>query len=227
MALSGLAMIGVWLLVGLPVLVTLRWLDGRRWTAWRFALGDDGRLQLAYLARQSAAQVRVVRATYDFALARRDEGDGAEALRLLDAGSRLIQRFAPDMVAQLRHLLDLSRAVSALAPVRPLRPPEFRLWRLRGLATLALFGHAVLITTTERFRLKVRVLMLAFRIIVRGGRDAAARAREDPSGAWHEIDALGSDLGTLRRESLDVVQALLVSLEREHAKALAVRAVTY
>lgn len=226
MALSGLAMIGVWLLVGLPVLVTLRWLDARRWSAWRFALGDDGRLQLAYLARQSAAQVRVVRATYDFARARRDEGDSAEALRLLEAGSRLIERFAPDMRTQLRHLLDLSRAVSALAPVRPLRPPEFRMWRLRSLAAAALFGHAVLITTTERFRLKTRVLMCAFRIVVHGGRHAARRARRNPADAWREIEALGCDLGTLRRESLDVAQALLIALEREHAKALAVGATT-
>ena len=224
MALSGLVMIGVWLLVGLPVLVMLRWLDGRRWSAWRFALGDDGRLQLAYLARQSAAQLRVVGATYAFAVARRDQGDSIEALRLLDAGSRLIERFAPDMRAQLRHLLDLSRAVSALAPVQPLRPPEFRLWRLRGLAALALCGHAVLITTTERFRLKVRVLTCAFYILVRNGRGAARRARHDPAGAWREIEALGSDLGTLRRESLDVVQALLVALERENGKALSVGA---
>lgn len=226
MALSGLAMITLWLLFGLPVLFTLRWLDARRWETWRFALGDDSQAQLAYLERQTASQLRVVRATYDFALARHDEGATGEALRLLDAGSLLIERFAPSLRAQLRHMLDLARAASALAPVRPLRPLEFRLARLRGLAGLALVGHLLLVTTSERFRLKVRVLMCALRLVVRGAQASSSLARRRPERAWEEVEALCSDLTTLRRESLDVVRALLVSLERENAKSLVVSATT-
>ncbi len=226
MALTGLAMIGLWLLGGLPVLVALRWLDGRRWSTWGVALGEDSHARLHYLARQTGAQVRVVRATYDFALARQAQGDLAEALRLLDAGSVLIARFAPGMLAQLRHMLDLSRAVSALAPVVPLHPLEFRLRHLRGLMALARLGHAVLITGTERFRFKVRVLAHAFRLLVRGARGSAERARRDSPRAWREVEALSADLVTLRRESLDVVRALLVSLERENAKALALGVTT-
>ncbi len=226
MALSGWAMIALWLLVGLPVLVTLRRLDARRWNAWSWALSDDGHAQLAYLARQTAAQLRVVRATYDFARARRGQGETDEALRLLDAGSLLIERFAPGLCAQLRHMLDLARVVSALAPVQPLRPLDFRLCRLRGLAGLALLGHALLVTSSERFRLKARVLLHALRIVVRSAHALAGHARGQPDEAWGEVEALCSDLVMLRRESLDVMRALLVSLEREHSKSLIVSATT-
>ncbi len=226
MALNGVTLITLWLLVGLPVLVMLRWLDARRWGAWRWALGDDGQAQLAYLARQTAAQMRVVHATYDFALARHGQGESAEALRLLDAGSLLIERFAPGMCERLRHMLDLARAVSALAPVRPMRPLDFRLWRLRGLAGLALVGHALLVSASERFRFKARVLMHAFRILVRGAHSAASQAHRRQDNAWDEVEALCSDLVTLRRESLDVVRVLLVSLERENSKSLVASATT-
>ena len=46
---------------------------------------------------------------------------------LLDVGYRVIEKFAPDMLRLLAAMATFSRMVSAIAPVKPLRPKDFRL----------------------------------------------------------------------------------------------------
>ncbi len=224
MALTGVMMIGLWLLAGLPVLLVMRWADSRRWPSWSLVLAKDSHDQLEYLARQTQAQLQVVGSTYDFAQARHTQGAHADAARLLDTGCLLIERYAPNMITQLQHVLELSRAVSALAPVQPLRAREFHLRELRGLFAAARALHVLLITTGERFRLKTRLLVRAFGIVMRTARGAARRVAADPSTTWDDVQALRSDLATLNHESLDVCRALLLSLQRASVPAVAARA---
>jgi hypothetical protein len=223
-ALTGVMMIGLWLLAGLPVLLAMRWADSRRWPSWSLVLGKDGHDQLEYLARQTQAQLQVVGSTYEFAQARHEQGAHADAARLLDTACLLIERYAPNMVTQLQHVLELSRAVSALAPVQPLRVGDFRLRELRGLFAAARALHALLITTGERFRLKVHLLVRAFGIVMRTARGAARRVESHPTRTWEEVQALRVDLSTLNRESLDVCRALLLSLQRASVPTVAARA---
>lgn len=219
-------MVGLAVLFALSLWVSLRWLNRRRTTSEHWILSDRGRLQVDYLGRQWSAQLRVVQATYDFATARHDQGHPAEARRIAAAGGCLVEHIAREMIAQLRHLLDLERAVSTVSTVRPLMPHDFHLWRLRLLALLALVGHGLLITTSERFRFKVRVLTHAFQIVARASRCGGACAHAGTDRAWRGLAVVGNDLGVLRRESLDVVHTVLVSIEREHAAACSFGAAT-
>lgn len=187
--------------------------------------GWDGEAQFAYLARQTAAQVRVVQATYGFALARRHQGAHAEACRLLASGALLVARFAPDMRDQVDRALAVSAWVDTPAAVQALRPFGLRLASLKLLATAAWAAHALLPTRRLRLRLKARVLRLACDELSRAAAAGAARAQRHPRGNWN-VEALCVDAATLRREALDVLRAVLVPVEGRGAESLALHAAT-
>jgi hypothetical protein len=168
--------------------------------------GSAGAECLAYLARQMAAQVRVVRATYEFSLARRDQGASAEAQRLLANGSLLVRQVAVDVLEGLEQA-GVRSAAGVVAQVSVLRSSNLRLGALRCLAALSLPAHAFLPTRRQRVRLKALLLRLAFRALAR-----AAHARAERAGrrgdAWEGVPALCGDLERLCEESLDVLRAL-------------------
>ena len=59
-------------------------------------------------------------------------------------------------------MANFSRMVSAMAPVTPLRPRDFRLSQIASLAYLNGVLHQFLVSTSERFRLKVYILGQSF-----------------------------------------------------------------
>jgi hypothetical protein len=111
-----------------------------------------------------------------------------------------------------------SRMVSAMAPVQPLRPRDFRLVQLASLAQLNRVLHQFLVSTAERFRLRIYILGRGFgmatRFLLRATERIVRRDRETDR-EWHQVEAIRADFQTLTRESLESLRALLTALGAE------------
>ena len=66
----------------------------------------------------------------------RELGDLDEAIRFLDLGGDIIQRFTPNLLSLLSVMMRFSRMVGAIAPVNPIFPKGFHLAELTSLAHL-------------------------------------------------------------------------------------------
>lgn len=207
---------------GLVLIVLLGRRDERRVRKdWELVLTPKGQRIYASMDAQFQSDLELMNATYDQAVSFRELGSMEDAKDLLDAGFRIIEHFAPNLLKLLAAMATFSRMVSAMAPVAPLRPQKFQVAGLRGLAYLNQVLHHFLVTTSERFRLRLYILGrcvgLAVRYMVRSTGKIASGAR-DVDREWDQIDAIRGDLGTLTAESLDSLKALLVSMatERKH-----------
>jgi hypothetical protein len=142
----------------------------------------------------------------------------AEARHLLQIGHQVIERFSPSMMRLLAITLAFSRMVSAMAPIEPLKPRDFKLRQLASLAYLNRVLHQFLVSTGERFRLRVYILGqgfgLAARYLVKTTERIVASPTPDEQ-EWEQIDRIQEDLHTLSAESLRSFRALLTSLTAE------------
>jgi hypothetical protein len=165
----------------------------------------QGELALADVAFEDAAEVRSL-------------GSVDEARQLLDVGYRVIEQFSPNMLRLLQAMATFSRMVAAMAPVEPLRPRDFRLGQLASLAYLNRVLHQFLVSTSERFRLRLYILGRGFGLagrylldsIQRVLRGTVAEERE-----WQQIEAIRHDFHSLTDESLASLRTLLSSLAAE------------
>lgn len=214
-----------WLVFGGAVLggLAVLFLLGRRNEShvrrdWELVLTPKGRRMYTSMETQFKTDLELMNATYDEAVSFRELGSLEDAKDLLDAGFRIIEHFAPNLLKLLAAMATFSRMVSAMAPVAPLRPQQFQLGGLRGLAYLNQVLHHFLVTTSERFRLRLYILArsvgLAVRYMVRSTGKIAA-GEKDADREWDQIDAIRGDLGTLTDESLESLKALLVSMATE------------
>jgi hypothetical protein len=204
---------------GLVLLVLLGRRDERRVRKdWELVLTPKGRKIYESMDTQFKTDLELMNATYDEAVSLRELGSVEDAKDLLDAGFRVIEHFAPNLLKLLAAMATFSRMVAAMAPVTPLRPRQFRVGGLRGLAYLNQVLHQFLVTTAERFRLRLYILGrcvgLAVRYMVRSTGKIAAGG-PDVDKEWDQIDAIRGDLGTLTTESLESLKALLVSMATE------------
>jgi hypothetical protein len=203
-------------LATLALLVALLLIDGRRRERaierdWELVLTPRGQRRLQRFADGVHDELALADLTCERAAEARDQGDLAAAYRLVDSGCELIAAFAPKMVHALAAWMVLSRMAAAVAPVQPLRPRDFRLAQLVQLAYLSRFLHHLLVSTAERFRLRVYVLQRGFRTV--GA--LALRWRGAPVTPWDDLAAARHDVGTLSEESLESLRILLVSLDAE------------
>ncbi len=204
---------------GLVLLILLGRRDERRVRKdWELVLTPKGQRIYTSMDAQFKTELELMNATYDEAVSLRELGSVEEAKDLLDAGFRIIEHFAPNLLKLLAAMATFSRMVSAMAPVAPLRPRQFQVGGLRGLAYLNQVLHQFLVTTSERFRLRLYILGrcvgLAVRYMLRStGKIAAGEA--DVDREWDQIAAIRGDLATLTNESLESLKALLVSMARE------------
>ena len=148
-----------------------------------------------------------------------DEGDEAEAARLLVAGYEYMASLAVDREQLLHSMARYSRMVTALMPLPPIAADHFHLRRLSTLAGLAAIVHHLLVTVPERFRLRLAVLRAGFKIVLRALLRAGGPG-ETPR--WQiAVDAL-ADWHTLDVETLESFRALVTAVtlpEIEAAKA--------
>ncbi|HEY7516171.1 MAG TPA: hypothetical protein VIC87_16900 [Vicinamibacteria bacterium] len=162
----------------------------------------EGDLELAVLTYSEAFTV--------LRLGRVDESG-----RLLDAAHRIVERCAPFMVHLLATMATFSRIVGRVAPGTRLRPGAFRLRRLIALAALSCLLEVCLVSSAERFRLRVYVLGhaygLAARILLRES-ERLARQRSWTAREWARIQSIHGDFVTLKDELLGSLRVLLASL---------------
>jgi hypothetical protein len=108
--------------------------------------------------------------------------------------------------------------VSAMAPVTPLRPRDFRLTELASLAYLNTLVHRFLVSTAERFRLRVYILGQSFGLATRALFRSTQRivgGEPEAEREWEQVEAVRQDFDTLTRDSLDTLRVLLTSLAAE------------
>ena len=204
---------------GLVLLFLLGRRDERRVRKdWELVLTAKGRRIYTSVESQLKTDLELMNATYDEAASFRELGSMEDAKDLLDAGFRIIEHFAPNLLKLLAAMATFSRMVSAMAPVAPLRPRSFQVGGIRGLAYLNQVLHHFLVTTAERFRLRLYILGrcvgLAVRYMIRSTRKISEHGRE-ADREWDQIAAIREDFGALTAESLESLKALLVSMASE------------
>jgi hypothetical protein len=185
---------------------------------WKLLLTPKGETVYRSIEGRVQNEWALATLTYDEAFSVRALGSMEEAKQLLDAGYRVIERFAPSMLRLLSAMARFSRMVSAMAPVRPLRPRDFRLTEIASLAYLNGLIHQFLVSTAERFRLRVYILGqsfgLATRVLLRST-ERIARNEPEVEREWDQIEAVRQDFQTLTDESLQSLRLLLTSLAAE------------
>jgi len=192
---------------------------------WELLLTPRGEKVYGAIEGKVRTEIGMADLSFEHALVYRELGTTEEAIRLLDVGYRVIEKFAPDMLRLLAMMATFSRMVSAIAPVQPLRPKDFRLVQVASLAYLHGMLHQFLVSASERYRLKMYILGrsfgLATRFLLKSIRSlgldvgAAETARE-----WDQIEAIRSDFQTLTDESLDSLRVLLTAMAREDRQDL-------
>ena len=97
---------------------------------WELLLTPKGESLYRNIEGRVHNELALVDLTYDEAFAVRELGSVDEAKRLLDVGYRVIEKFSPNMLNLLTAMANFSRMVSAMAPVTPLRPRDFKLTQI-------------------------------------------------------------------------------------------------
>jgi hypothetical protein len=190
---------------------------------WEMLLTPRGEKVYGAIESKMRTQYGMADLSFEHALVYRELGTTEEAIRLLDVGYRVIEKFAPDMLRLLGAMATFSRMVSAIAPVKPLRPKDFRLVQVASLAYLNSMLHQFLVSASERYRLKLYILGrsfgLASRFLLRSiqnlGHGAAEADKE-----WDQIEAIRADFQTLTDESLDSLRILLTAMARDDRQDL-------
>jgi hypothetical protein len=215
----------MWWLIGALALACplLLYLAGRRSEGatmrdWEMVLTPRGERIYMALERRVRNELELADITYHRAAQARELGSTEEALRLLDMGCKLIERFAPTMVRSLAAMGVLSRMVAAMAPMPPLRPRDFQVGQLANLAHLNRFLHHFLVSTAERFRLRLSILSRGFSLLGR----LLFRATHQPEPAWNDIVAIQHDVAALSNETLESFRSLLISLAAEQREGVGV-----
>lgn len=215
----------MWLIVvgvlGGVVLLVLRGLHDQAQILrdWEMVLSPWGTDVYQELERRVEGESKMAEYAYRRAFAARAAGSSKEAVRLLEVGFRVVERTSPDMITLLRGIAVVSRMAAAISPLPPLRPGDFRLRHVSGLALLGAFGHRLLVSTAERMRLRAYVLRRGFGVVTRFLLRTTERIRASSiagESEWDRIDAARADLKTLSAESLHTFHALLRSLAAEH-----------
>jgi hypothetical protein len=219
-----------WVMIGISVATCLAvlFLVGRRNESkvrrdWDVLLTQRGEKVYNRIEGKVRSDIDLAEISFEHAMVYRQLGTTEEALRLLDVGYRVIEKFAPDMLRLLAAMATFSRMVSAIAPVKPLRPRDFRLVQVASLAYLNGVLHQFLVSAAERYRLKVYVLGRSFGLVTRfllKSIQGLARPEGEVEREWDQIDAIRADLQTLTDESLDSLRVLLTAIGRDDRQDL-------
>ena len=191
---------------------------------WELLLTPRGERLYRDIESRVSTEMALADTTYREAFAVRELGSMEEAKHLLDVGYRVIERFSPNMLRLLAAMAAFSRMVSAMAPVTPLRPRDFKLAQIVSLAYLNSMLHQFLVSTSERYRLRVYILGRSFALGTRFLLDSTQRIlRGEPENDrdWDQIHSIRHDFQTLTDESLSSLKALLTSLAAERRENIA------
>ena len=185
---------------------------------WELLLTPKGERLYRSIENRVTSEMQLADMTYDEAFSVRELGSIEEAKHLLDVGYKVIEKFSPNMLRLLAAMSTFSRMVSAMAPMKPLRPQGFRLAQIASLAYLNQFLHNFLVTTSERYRLRVYILGRSFGLASRfllASTKRIASNEPDSEKEWEQIRFVREDFQTLTDESLESLRVLLTSLAAE------------
>jgi hypothetical protein len=185
---------------------------------WELLLTPKGEKLYRTIESRVSSEMELANLTYEEAFSVRELGSIEEAKHLLDAGYVVIEKFSPSMLRLLAAMSTFSRMVSAMAPVKPLRPQGFRLAQIASLAYLNQLLHNFVVTTAERYRLRLYILGRSFGLATRFLLSSTRRIAEgDPNAEkeWEQIRFIREDFQTLTEESLESLRVLLTSLAAE------------
>jgi hypothetical protein len=221
-----------WVMIGLSLgstLVVLFLMARRNERAvredWETLLTPKGEKLYRSMEGRVRTELGMAELTFEHAEAYRELGTVDEALRLLDVGYKVIEKFSPSMLRLLAAMATFSRMVSAIAPVQPLKPQDFKLVQIASLAYLNAMLHQFVVSASERFRLKVYILgrsfALASRYLLKSIRTIGSPATEaEKQREWEQILAIRSDFQSLTDESLDSLKLLLTAMAHEDKQDL-------
>jgi hypothetical protein len=185
---------------------------------WELLLTPRGEQLYRTIESRVTSEMQLATVTYDEAFSVRGLGSIEEAKHLLDVGYKVIEKFSPSMLRLLAAMSTFSRMVSAMAPIKPLRPQGFRLAQVASLAYLNQLLHNFVVTTSERFRLRVyilgRMVGLATRFLLTSTK-RIAEGQPNSEKDWEQIQFIREDFQTLTDESLASLKVLLTSLAAE------------
>jgi hypothetical protein len=196
--------------------------EGKVRRDWELLLTPRGEKVYRSIETRVQSEMQLADMTYDEAFTVRELGSVEEAKQLLDVGYKVIEKFSPNMLKLLAAMATFSRMVSAMAPVSPLRPQGFRMAQIASLAYLNQFLHRFVVTTAEKYRLRVYILGRSFGLATRFLLDSTRRIagnEPDAEREWSQIQSVRQDFQTLTDESLESLRVLLTSLaaeKREH-----------
>jgi DNA-binding MarR family transcriptional regulator len=185
---------------------------------WELLLTPKGEKLYRSIESRVSSEMALANITYDEAFTVRALGSMDEAKHLLDVGYKVIENFSPNMLRLLGAMGTFSRMVSAMAPVQPLNPQGFRVAQIASLAYLNQLFHNFLVTTAERYRLRVYILGRSFGLATRFLLSSTKRiAGGEPNAEreWEQIELIREDFQTLTEESLESLRVLLTSLAAE------------
>lgn len=217
-----LALIGLAAAGGVLFVALLGRINERRWNDWETLLNANDQALCSRMRNQLDGSLAIADYAYERAEEQRAVGSLDEAIRLLNLGYVMIERAAPDLRRLLAGLAVYSRMVSAMVAVRPLRPRDFKVTQLASLAALNQMLHRVLVSTAERFRLRLYIIGQGLGMILRFLAGTTRRIRETRSTEerdWSDIAALRSDFRTLTDESFESFRACLASLAAQASRS--------
>jgi hypothetical protein len=185
---------------------------------WELLLSPRGERLFRTIEGRVQTEMALADMAYDEAFAIRELGSVDEAIRLLDVGYRVIEKFSPSMLKLLSAMGTFSRMVSAMAPVAPLRPRDFRLAQIVSLAYLNGLLHQFLVSSAERYRLRIYILGRSFAVGTRfllGSTKRIVSGEPEAQREWEQIQSIRHDFQALTEESLESLRVLLTSLGAE------------
>ena len=184
---------------------------------WEMMLTAKGRGAIEALELQVLCDGAAVESARIGALSARERADFAQATRLAGLAYRAVEEATPDRLKRLRAMGVCIRMATAILPVPALKPRNFKLTQLASLAGLSKFIHHLLVSTGERFLLRLYVLGLGYRIITRSLSGASTNVKNEVGDvwAWDIFDRATADWSTLEKEHIESFRVFVLSLTAE------------
>lgn len=196
-------------------LVLSRYMHSARLRDWAALPTVRTRRHLSEVEGQIALDAATVEEAYGAAASSRAQPD--EAAHLLRCAFELIQATQQDRIQRLKMMAQFARMSAAILVAPPVRPTRFRLREVRSLAAVGWLLHQLLVSPTERFLARLRVLAWGFWLALRSLRGARDGVTATPTAeaSWSRFETALGDWRALDEEHAYAVRHLLLSLSAE------------
>ena len=184
---------------------------------WTFALPMSGRRAVNLLQEKVELTARMISFACEQADKARNDADLAVAVHFLKLALSVVEEAIPDRLMRLRAMEAACWMAAAMAPVPTLRGSRFQSRRLRRAADVARFLQSLMLTTAERFHLRLKLLTWGYWYVRKAARVSVGAAATRPGWqpAWTEFTRATNDFSTLDAEKVKAFRTLMLSLSAE------------